>query len=255
MIKKITLICFLLGSFIITAQDSTDSTIETKNSSWNFLIEPYLMFPNMKGSTQIREELRSFDVDANTNDIFSHLKMGAMLYLEARNEDWAITSDFVYMKLGEDVTPNTIIESGELEVKETIWQLDGYRRFLPMLEAGVGMRLMSVSADANFLSNRNNEKSVSITETWVDPIIVVRSHNVIKEKILINFNGDIGGFGISSDLTWQVQLDAGYKFSDLFSLMLGYRYLGYDYETGSGQDYFAYNINTFGPEIRLGFSF
>jgi hypothetical protein len=213
------------------------------------------MFPNMKGNTQIRENLPALEVDANTNDIFSHLKMGAMLYLEARNEDWAITSDFVYMKLGEDVTPNKIVQSGELELKETIWQLDGYRRFLPMLEAGVGMRLMSVSADASFISTISNERSASTTETWVDPIIVVRSHNVIKENFLLNFNGDIGGFGISSDFTWQVQLDAGYKFSDLFSLMFGYRYLGYDYETGSGQDYFAYNIDTFGPEIRLGFSF
>ncbi|TYA54734.1 hypothetical protein [Formosa maritima] len=251
MIKKITLACFLLSSLFIVSQDET---VETKNSSWNFTVEPYLMFPNMKGDTQIRENLPSLGVDADIENIFSHLKMGAMLYLEAKNENWAITSDFVYMKLGEDVSPTNLVESGELEVKETLWELDGYRRILPMLEVGLGMRLVSVSADANF-SFVFQDRSADITETWVDPIIVIRSHNIIKDNFLVNLKGDIGGFGIGSDFTWQIQVDAGYKFSDLFHLMIGYRYIGIDYETGSGSDYFAYNIDTFGPEMRLGFSF
>jgi len=113
---------------------------------------------------------------------------------------------------------------------------------------------VSVSADADF-SFVFQDRSADITETWIDPIIVIRSHNVIKDNFLLNVKGDIGGFGIGSEFTWQIQLDAGYKFSDLFNLMIGYRYIGIDYETGSGQDYFAYNIDTFGPEIRLGFNF
>lgn len=251
MIKKIILICFILSSLYTIAQDEISNN---SNPTWSFSVEPYLMFPNMKGNTQMRENLPALEVDADTENIFSHLKMGAMLYLEAKNENWAITSDFVYMKLGEDVTPTTLVQGGELEVKETIWELDGYRRILPMLEAGLGLRLVSISADANF-SFVFQDRSADITETWVDPIIVVRSHNVIKENYLLNFKGDIGGFGIGSDFTWQIQVDAGYKFSDLFYLMLGYRYLGIDYETGSGQEYFAYNIDTFGPELRLGFKF
>ena len=252
--KKITLMCFLLSSLFTVAQETTGETSETKNTSWNFLVEPYLMFPNMTGDTQIGN-LPSLGVDANTSDIFSHLKMGAMLYLEARNENWAITSDFVYMKLGEDVNPNILVKSGELTVKETLWEVAGLRRFLPMLEAGVGLRMVSVSADADIVLFNGNSRSADITETWLDPIIIVRSQNIIKDNIILNFRGDFGGFGIGSEFTWQVQAEAGYQFSDLFCLTLGYRYIGIDYETGSDQDYFAYNIDTFGPEIRLGFSF
>ncbi len=251
MIKKLTLMCFLLSSLFLLAQDNTN---EAKSSSWNFQVEPYLMFPNMKGSTQIRENLPALEVDADTENIFSHLKMGAMLYLEAKNENWAITSDFLYMKLGEDVTPTNLVQSGELELKETLWELDGYRRILPMLEAGIGMRLLNISADANF-SFAFQDRSANVNETWVDPIIVVRSHNIIKDNVLLNLKGDIGGFGIGSEFTWQIQADAGYQFSDLFYILLGYRYIGIDYESGSGSDYFSYNIDTFGPELRLGFSF
>src|SRR5690554_3984084 len=254
MIKQLLLCCFLLSSLFISAQDNTDNNSETKNASWNFLVEPYLMFPNMKGDTQIRN-IPAVAVDANTSDIFSHLKMGAMLYLEARNEDWDITSDFVYMKLGEDITPNHLVTSGELTVKETLWEVAGLRRILPMLDAGVGLRLVSVGADADLVLFTSESRQADITKTWVDPIIIVRSQHIFKDKFLLNLRGDLGGFGIGSEFTWQIQAEAGYQFSELFSLNLGYRYIGIDYETGSGTDYFAYDIDTFGPEIRLGFNF
>ena len=75
---------------------------------WNFLTDVYLMFPYMDGETGIGESL-ILPVDANPGDIFSNLKMGAMLYLEAQTDKWAITSDLVYMNLKQDVTPGTIV--------------------------------------------------------------------------------------------------------------------------------------------------
>ncbi|MDW5290908.1 hypothetical protein [Formosa sp. PL04] len=255
MIKKITLACFLFSSLFVAAQDTTVATSETKSSSWSYLVQPYLMFPNMKGDTQIRENLPSLGIDANTSDIFNNLEMGAMLYLEARNADWAITSDFVYMKLGQDATPDRLVEKADIDVTETIWELAGFRRFLPMLEAGVGMRLVSIGAEANIDLVTGESHNPDLTETWVDPIIIVRSNHVIKDKFIANIRADIGGFGIGSKLTWQLQGEAGYQFSDLFSASLGYRYISIDYVTGSGQDYFVYDVDTFGPELRLGFNF
>ena len=43
--------------------------------------------------------------------------------------------------------------------------------------------------------------------------------------------GDIGGFGVSSDLTWQLTAAAGYACTERCSMLLGYRYLDYDYES------------------------
>ncbi len=48
---------------------------------------------------------------------------------------------------------------------------------------------------------------------------------------------------------------AGYRFSNLFELVLAYRALGMDYETGSGAELFAYDVVTFGPEIGFLFHF
>ena len=124
-----------IGAFLTpaTAQISSDE------NKWRFLIEPYLMFPNMSGKTGFGN-LPTIQVDADPGDIFDKLQMGAMLYLEAHTDKWAITSDFVYMNLQQDITPGKIIHSGTVTLKQSIWERAGLYRILPFLEAGVGGR-------------------------------------------------------------------------------------------------------------------
>ena len=50
-------------------------------------------------------DLPEVTVDASTNAIFGHLKMGAMLYAEASNDKWTIGSDIIYMSLAQGLKP------------------------------------------------------------------------------------------------------------------------------------------------------
>ena len=122
---------------------------------WNFLTDVYLMFPYMDGETGVGD-LLSVPVDANPGDIFSKLKMAAMLYLEANTGKWAITSDLVYMNLNQEVTPGTLFHSGEVSAKEFIWEPAGLYRIVPFLEVGLGgglqtFRLILMPAGMYFL--------------------------------------------------------------------------------------------------------
>ncbi len=229
-----------------------------QEKKWKFLIEPYVMFPNMTGETGVRN-LPSVNVDANVSDIFSRLQFGAMLYLEAKTDKWAITSDFLYMSLQQDVTPNIIINSGEVTAKQLGYELAGLYRVLPFLEAGVGMRLNSINSEVNISRNTigggtQELLSASLSRTWVDPIIITRLTHEIDNKWLFTVRGDIGGFGIGSDFTWQAQGYVGYRFSKLFQTSVGYRAIGVDYDNGSGAERFRYDMITFGPNIRFGFN-
>jgi hypothetical protein len=251
-------VCILqLLSLIALSSASQDSTAEKKK--WNFLVEAYMMFPNMKGTTGVGT-LPDANMDVDADDIFSHFKMGTMLYFEAANDGWAFGSDILYMKLGEDATPGTIINSGDVTVKQFAWELVGLRKLLPWLEGGIGLRLNNLDVEADLVTNNiigggTTARNKSLAQTWVDPIIIARIKSASGKKFIYQFRGDFGGFGIGSDFAWQIQAYAGYRFSKLFQITGGYRILSVDYNKGTGDERFLYDVDTFGPVVRFGFNF
>ena len=86
-------------------------------------------------------------------------------------------------------------------------------------------------------------------------LLIARLSADIKDKWLFQLRGDVGGFGIGSDFTWQAQAYFGYRFSKLFQLTAGYRILSIDYEKSTGSEPFVFDIDEFGPVIRFGFNF
>lgn len=226
---------------------------EEEKSKWHYLSEIYLMFPTMAGEVGVAG-IPPVELDADAGSIFSLIKMGAMLYLEATNDDWAITSDLIYMKLGQDVVPSDVVSSGQVTMKQYAWELAGLKHITPWLEAGLGGRLVSLYTGLELETLRAvNEGSAS--KTWFDPIIILRSQGAIKGKWLLQFRGDVGGFGVGSDFSWQVQANAGYRFCKLFQATIGYRYIGIKYDKGEGIERFLYDVDTYGPVVILGFNF
>lgn len=232
----------------------------TAKGEWSYLVEPYFLFPNMSGAVGLAD-LPEVTVDANTNEIFGHLKMGAMLYAEASNDKWAIGSDFLYMDLAQGAASRIVIASGEVSAKQLGWEVSALRKVNPWLDLGIGGMLNSLNAgvDLNLGIEGGGAYSPHITKemtkTWFDPMLIARIKSKAGEKFIYQFRGEIGGFGIGSDLAWQMQALAGYQFSKLFSITGGYRIISLDYQTGSGPDYFHYNIDTSGPTVRFGFQF
>jgi hypothetical protein len=239
-----------------TLSDKSSTNIEEKK--WGFLVEPYIMFPVISGQIGIGN-LPPVELDVNTGDILANLHMAAMLYLEARNNEWAITSDIVYMNLQQDITPDKIISSGTATIKQTIWEAAGLYRILPFLEVGLGARLNVISTELNAERNVFPRGTEEITgehsKTFIDPLLITRLTTDIEGKWLFQFRGDLGGFSIGSDFTWQLQGYAGYRFSKLFQLSAGYRILGIDYDDGENKERFIFDVNEYGPVIRLGFNF
>ena len=235
-----------------SAQDTT------KVKKWNFVTDIYLIFPYMKGDIGIGNNITA-PVDATPGDIFSKLKFGGMLYLEAHTKKWAVTSDLIYMSLNQEITPGNLWHSGSAGVKQLIWEPAAFYRLASFLEVGAGGRLnniqASVDARRKVFPAGTEEIIENASKTWFDPIFITRLTADIKDKWLFQFRGDIGGFGVGSDLTWQLQAYAGYRFSKAFRLTAGYRYLSMDYDKGTDTDRFMYNVDTFGPEISLGFNF
>jgi hypothetical protein len=247
-----SLLLFFIG------YNSIDAQSPVAEKKWNFLTDVYLMFPNIDGETGIGESL-ILPVDASSGDIFSKLQMGAMLYLEAKTEKWVITSDLVYMKLNQEVTPGTVVNSGDVTAKQLIWEAAGLYRIASFLEAGVGGRLnyleMGIDVRKDAFPAGTEEVEGEQSKTWYDPVLITRFTAGIKDKWLSQFRGDIGGFGVGSDLTWQPHATAGYRFTKVFQISLGYRVLSTDYKGGEEPKRFLFDVNEFDPEIRFGLIF
>jgi hypothetical protein len=252
--KKKSLMASLLLFAVSVFSLGTSFAQDTVPREWHYQAELYMMFPNMTGETTVGI-IPPATIDANKSDILGHLKMGAMFYLQATNDTWTISTDFIYMKLKQNAENNKLIESGAVTMKELAWQTDLLYKITPWLDAGLGGRLVSVNAGIDMTGTLDEQYTASGTKTWYDPVIVVRTQGVIKDKWLLQFRGDIGGFGIGSNSTWQIQTNVGYKFSKLFQTTIGYRYIAIDYDKGDGKDRFLYDIDTFGWVVRLGFNF
>lgn len=139
-------------------------------------------------------------------------------------------------------------------MKQTAWEVAGLKRITPWLEGGLGGRLVSLYTGLD-LETPREPRSGSASKTWFDPVIIVRSQGAIKDKWLLQFRGDVGGFGVGSDFSWQIQANVGYRFSKLFQTTIGYRYIGIDYDKGEDLERFIYNVDTYGLVVRLGFNF
>lgn len=252
----IPVLCFVL--FFSTHTNRVSAQSADPNKTWHFQTDIYLIFPYMKGDIGIGNEITA-PVDANPGDIFSKLKFGGMLYLEAHNNRWAITSDLIYMNLNLDIPEGEVWNSGSVSAKQMVWEPAGLYRILPFLEVGAGARLNNIQSG---IEGRRNafpagtyEVNESMSKTWFDPILITRLTANVRNKLNFQFRGDLGGFGVGSDFTWQIQAYAGYRFTKLFRLTAGYRYMSMDYDKGTDKDRFIYNVATSGPELSFDFHF
>ena len=140
-------------------------------------------------------------------------------------------------------------------MKQLALEVTAMRRLASWAEVGVGGRL-NVIEGGLFVEEGQVLPGIDVsqTKTWFDPLIAARFIAPLK-RWQLGVSGDIGGFGIGSDLAWQANPFVGYRFSRLFELAAAYRWLGMDYETGSDTDMFRYDMVTFGPEIGFVFHF
>ena len=77
----------------------------------------------------------------------------------------------------------------------------------------------------------------------------------MAKALQLQLRGDIGGFGVGCDLTWQATARVNWQVSHVFRLGLGYRWLDQDYESGTGSDTFTWNVLTQGPLVAAGVTF
>jgi hypothetical protein len=139
------------------------------------------------------------------------------------------------------------------------WTLPGRR---PPLTLGVwaGARYVYLSneldAELGVVHGAQGAANVYDSIDWADPLIGVRWSAPLLDAVSLDFRGDIGGFGASSDLTWglvgMVRLWIPYKPFDLTPYVaVGYRAVAFDRSPDAG----SVDLQMRGPLLGAGFVF
>ncbi len=230
---------------------------EKDPDAWHFLIAPYIMFANVYGTEGIGN-LPNITVDQNPGDVFNHLNFGAMVYAQASGGPWTISSDLIYLKFSANVSGTPVIYSGDATSKQVSWELALLHKLTPWLDAGIGGQLNTMNGNYNLAINSTAGTFITggtRSKSWVDPSIIGNAHFQFSPKWSLLARGNVGGFSVGSKFYWQMQAYVGYRVSEIFTLSAGYRLIDINYESGTGSDRFLYDVNTFGPVIRFGFTF
>jgi len=224
------------------------------HSGWEFSITPYAPLMGLKGTMGISPFLT--DVDLPFNKILSHLDGAFTSYLQARNDRWSITGDFVWMKLSASIMPNPITSIG-LREEETMGSLAlGYsvvrtNSTTVDLLAGAAYTGLDVDITPTVLGFPGLSGSRSGSKDWIEPFVGVAFQQRLSDQWRIFGRADVGGFSGVSDEYWQATVGVGYMFNDHVGLALAYRWISMDYHKGG----FVYDTISSGPCLGLTFRF
>lgn len=194
------------------------------------------------------------DVDMNLSDFFDNLKFGAMAAYRIENDQWSFTGDVTYMNLGASKTTQQGRASSGLDVEQITVMATAGRRVTPHLEALLSLAYFDVSGDLR-VRLLQQVRTASRDASWVDPLIGLNYDIAVSNRVRFTLRGDVGGFGVGSDLTWHALTKFTYRQSDSFSWYLGYRAIAYDYEDGQGRNYQNYDLVQHGPGAGIAISF
>ena len=178
-----------------------------------------------------------------------------MVSFLASNDQFTVLTDLVYARIGDDI-PGPLGGEIKFEQKQIIASAIGGIR-LPIgppnlnISATAGVRYQRLDAelriDPVFFSGVRRTGTVD----WADPTVGLFMRYDINDKWFVNALADVGGFGVSSDLTAQGFFSVGYRWTPTISTALGYRAIYTDYD----RDGFKYDTTMHGVFSSLGISF
>lgn len=249
--------------------------------AWSFRFTPYGWIISLNGTQTVRG--RSERVNANFIDILekSDSLVALMGDVELRNGPLALFGDVVWTKIGLDRStvrsrtlapgvPGTLGAALNLDVEMAIVEagasyevarsgplafdvLGGVRYWHQTADLSLGIAAGVQTADLVIAGARAIARSGSVD--WLDPLVGARIRYAVAPGHELFLRGDIGGFGVGSDFSWQAfggySFDFGTYNGITFSGVIGYRALSVDYAQGEGRQRYGFDMLVHGPVLGI----
>jgi hypothetical protein len=242
------------GALLITAAAPVHAGDESASDEWRFEVDPHLWAAGLGGASG-----NGFPISVGFTDILEDLNFAMMGSVKASKNKFSVFADTVYLKItggsGSKFPlpiPPSLSISKELKASMKSW----------IATAGVGYKLidseqgsLNVHAGTRYLS-ADVKSTVTLTgpgpgqgvvvsghEYWLDGIVGASGEVPLdnQKKWYFRYYGDLGTG--DSDFTWATEGRIGYRLNDKWDAYAGYRYVGWNFESGDA----LADINARGP--------
>jgi hypothetical protein len=252
-------------------------------SDWTYSFTTYAWTPWLSGDLTIKG--RSFDVDVTAGQVLEALDWSGIpawfSYAEARKGRLTLFNDIAYAKLSGS---NDFAKSGPAgavtltgniaaEYEQAIVEVGAAYEIWSGDHPGLGPSAFDILAggrywhqDATVSANVSTDLGLpgidfdgnrffarSGSKDWVDPFIGARLRQHLAPGQNLTVRGDVGGFDVGSDFTWQVIATYDFQLcvTDRYAIdgYLGYRALSVDYSDGSGPNRYEFDAVQQGPVL------
>lgn len=235
---------------------------KTKPKKFNFSIIPYGWFAATGGT--VGEGPNGSVYGFNKGFTFDNLHMYAAFMGKIKYERVSFVFDisFFSKKAFDAVAENPNLPkdfSADWTAKQAVYDL--FIAYLfpskskkTMVDIYGGGRFWNLDLESTITeTSGDSSKYKSYSNSWLDPVIGVNAEFVLdkKGKWAAWTKGDIGGFGVNSQMTWQMNVGIAYMLSPNFPLGFGFKYLGVNYY----KDKFNWTVNEYGPTISIGYRY
>lgn len=239
-------------AFTSAGAQTTPAALE----GWQFQAFPNLWFPGVAGYISAQGAITHRNL--SLSDLFDTYDIGGGVYLEGRKGPWSLFLEPMYLNLSTESTAGRL--TADIDLDEWIVEFGGAYQFVEVPLAGKEAILLDMLLGGRYWSVEN-EINISgfprrmDKESWIDPFVGLRLRINLSESLYLVARGDIGGFNVGSEFSWGYSFLVGYRVSPCLSLQLGYRILDVNYDDGSGDNFFEYDVTMQGPIIGLTLQF
>ena len=213
-------------------EDQTEAAgTDPEGKALTFIVSPYVWIPNVSGNIGVGSSDGQFVLD--TGDLLDLFEFGGLIRGEVRHRSgWGVSVDYMFADLGAGV--DIVIGDVDADINASILEATLVRRV--ELDSGSldlygGIRRWDAEIQAD-ITTPFFSTTVATGDRWVDPIIGARYQHQLSPRWKILGQADVGGFGMSSDFTWNVAAGASYEAWSNTSFQFVYRVLDVDRTSG-----------------------
>ncbi len=225
-IARCAFVISLAAAYTARAQSPSDRAPDSAGPQpWSFSITPYLWAAGLDGDTAAEGIGSEIDTGYSFFSL-DNLDLAIGTDVEARKGKWGVLLDGMYVDFS-DTSDGTFVDT-EAEVSGGYFEASAAypAAKIPGLDLIFGVRYVALEASVRLTPGPSAESRKS----WLDPLVGARFSHEFNDRWSVVLRGDVGGFGVSSELVTNVAAIFGFGITDAMTLRFGYRALKMDFE-------------------------